>query len=222
MFLQLGLDSPNQIDPVGQITFSAHGEFEWVRSLTPSWAFQSALIHRAAGARRLRRSGRRRCRNGRRGRWRRSCRRGDAFTSSPGLLGETGLPAHRNVFVAIGEFGHHRAGDAGFGFRHQAPQFSAAVGEVFPLGLELLAVVEIVFGRIGEGGGHGVAHLGATVQPEAKRQQRGRGGGAQMQPGTGDANDHASFGKATVLRLRKAGGGDRIEALPKHSRSPKE
>ena len=75
---------------------------------------------------------------------------------------------------------------------------------------------------LGEGGGHGVAHLGATVQPEAKRQQRGRGGGAQMQVGTGDANDHASFGKATVLRLRKAGADDRIEALPKHSRSPKE
>src|SRR3954453_9938944 len=39
----------------------------------------AGLIHRAAGARRLRRSRRCRCNNGRRGRWRRSCRGGNAF-----------------------------------------------------------------------------------------------------------------------------------------------
>jgi hypothetical protein len=179
-------------------------------------ARSETLIYCLAGARRLRRSGRRlRC-SGicKHGRGRRDYRwRGGAFAALPGLLCKSGLPANRDVFVAIGELGDDRPGDAGFGLRHQALQFRAAAGEFFALGLELLAVVQIVFGGIGKGSAHGVAHVGAAVEPEAKRKQRRRGGGAQQRLGTANPNDHKALGKATVLRLRKAARSDRIEAL---------
>jgi len=42
----------------------------------------------------------------------------------PGFLGEPGLPAHRDVLVAIGEFCHHRTGHAGFGLRPSILQTS--------------------------------------------------------------------------------------------------
>src|SRR5713101_4482943 len=85
-----------------------------------------------------------------------------ALVALPGLLGKSGLPADGDVFVAIGEFGHHGTGDAGLGLRHQALQLRAAGGEVLALGLQLLAVVEIVFGGIGERRAQGVAHIGAA------------------------------------------------------------
>ena len=40
---------------------------------------------------------------------------------------KSGLAAHRDVFVAIGEFGHDGAADAGFGLRHQALQLRLRV-----------------------------------------------------------------------------------------------
>ena len=91
-----------------------------------------------------------RCKN-RWDRWRSRWRRGGAFVFFPRFLGKSGLPTHRHVFVPIGDLGHHRACDAGFGLRHKPLQFRAAVGEVLALGLELLAVVQFVFGGIGEG-----------------------------------------------------------------------
>src|SRR6266478_4980144 len=82
----------------------------------------------------------------------------------PGLLGEPGLPAQRNVIVTIGEFGHDRSADSGLGLGHQALQLRGAVGEALALGLQLLAVIELVFGGIGECGGEGVAHVGAAAE----------------------------------------------------------
>ena len=77
-------------------------------------------------------------------------RRGLASVALPGFLGELRLPAHRDVFVAIGDFGHDRPADAGFRLRHQPLQFRGAGGKALALGLQLLAIVEIVFGGIGE------------------------------------------------------------------------
>ncbi len=116
-----------------------------------------------------------------------------ALVALPGFLGKSGLPADRDVFVAIGEFGHHGTGDAGMGLRHQALQFRAAVGKVLALGLQLLAVVEIVFGGIGEGRGQAVAHIGAAVEPDAEHEQRRRRGGARESPGKGNAKEHATL-----------------------------
>jgi len=102
-----------------------------------------------------------------------------ALVALPGLLGKSRLPADSDVFVAIGEFGNHRTRHAGIGLGHQALQLRAAGGEVLALSLQLLAVVEIVFGGIGEGCGDGVAHIGAAAKPGAEREHRRRRGGAR-------------------------------------------
>ena len=88
------------------------------------------------------------------------------------------------------------------------------VETLLALGLQLLAVVELVFGGIGERGRHAVAHAGAAGEPGASREQRRRGGGARQCPALENANDHAPLAKPTILRLRKAAARDRIEALP--------
>ena len=102
-----------------------------------------------------------------------------ALVALPGLLGKSRLPSDRDVVVTIGELGHHGTGQAGIGLRHQALQLRAAGGEVLALGLQLLAVVEIVFGGIGERRGQAVAHIGAAAKADAEREHRQRAGGAQ-------------------------------------------
>ena len=145
----------------------------------PTW-LENALVHCAAGPRRRLRApriGSRRgdcCRGGRDG------RRGVAFIALPGLLGKSGLATHRDVFIAVGELGYDGTGDTGIGLGHQALQFGSAAGKVLPLGFKLLALVQIVFGGIGEGRRHAVAHFGAAAKPNAKRGQRHDNGGAQQ------------------------------------------
>jgi len=154
-------------------------------------------------------------------RWRGRWRRGSAFVCFPGLLGKFGLPSHRYVFVSIGDLGHHRAGDAGFGLRHKPLQFRAPIGEIFALGLELLAIVQLILRGIGERRAHAVAHVGTAVKRNANRDQRRRIGRASQRMEEGNASAHAILGKPTMLRLRKAGVDVRIEALPKWAGSPK-
>ena len=60
------------------------------------------------------------------------------------------LPSYRDIFVPVGEFGHHGTGKARIGLGHQPLQFGGPGGEILALRLELLAIVEIVFGGIGE------------------------------------------------------------------------
>jgi len=43
------------------------------------------------------------------------------------------LPAHRDVLVAIGEFGHHRAGDPGLGFVGFSTFFLSSLAGRLPL-----------------------------------------------------------------------------------------
>ncbi len=137
-----------------------------------------------------------------------------ALVALPGLLGKSGLPADGDVFVAIGEFGHHGTGDAGLGLRHQALQLRAAGGEVLALGLQLLAVVEIVFGGIGERRAQGVAHIGAAAKAGGECEHRRRGGGAQQRLGKGNAKEHATLVNRQAQRLPKAAADVGIEALP--------
>src|SRR5258706_13163591 len=116
-----------------------------------------------------------------------------ALVALPGLVGKSSFPEDSEEFVAIGEFGHHRTGHAGIGLRHQALQLRAAGGEVLALGLQMLAVVEIVFGGIGEGCGDVVAHIGAAAKADAEREHRRRRGGAQQGLGKGNAKGHATL-----------------------------
>ena len=106
-------------------------------------------------------------------------RRRLALAAFPGFLGKPGLAADRDIVVAIGEFGHHGTGHAGIGLRHQALQLGAAGGEDLALALQLLAVVEIVFGRIGEGDTHAVTHAGAAAEPGGYEQCRRDGGSGE-------------------------------------------
>ena len=55
------------------------------------------------------------------------------FVACPGFVGEFGLPAHRDVLVAIGEFGHHRAGDPGLGFVGFSTFFLSSLAGRLPL-----------------------------------------------------------------------------------------
>lgn len=142
-----------------------------------------------------------------------------ALAALPGLVGEPGLAANRDIFVAVGELGHHGTGDAGIGLRHQPLQFGGAGGEVLALGLQLLAIVEIVFGGIGERLGHAVVHVGAAGKAKAEHGQRQNTGGPQWRPGTqwrpgkGYAGDHLTFVNLKSLRERKTAADVRIEAL---------
>jgi len=166
---------------------------------------------RAARALRRRRRGGRwlRCGRGRRRRW-----RGMAPAALPGLLGKSRLPADSDVFVAIGKLGHQGTGRAGIGLGHQALQLRTAGGKRLALGLQLLAVVEIVFGGIGERCAQGIAHVGAAAKTDAEREHRRRRGGAQQGRGKGKAKQHATLVNRQPQRLPKAGAGDGIEALP--------
>ena len=116
-----------------------------------------------------------------------------ALIAPPGFLGIIRLPAHRNIFVAIGDLGHHGTGDAGLRLRDQALQFRRARGKVFAFGLKLLALIKVVFGRIGERGRHAVAHVGATAEPAAERQQRHDRCGAPHHVGTGKRSNHMTL-----------------------------
>src|ERR1700722_14911477 len=83
-------------------------------------------------------------------RCRRGCgwSRGMTFVALPDFVGELGLAAHRDVVVAIGEFGDDGTGNPGIGLRHQALQLLCAGGEAFAFTLKLLAIPKIVFGGI--------------------------------------------------------------------------
>jgi len=129
------------------------------------------------------------------------------------LLREMGLAADRDSFVAVGDLGHHGTGEAGLSLRHQALQFGGAVGQILALRLELLAIIEIVFGGIGEGLAHAVAHIGAAGQRKSQRKQCECHGGARQSLKVGCANDHNALGDPERLRLAKAGALVRIEAL---------
>ncbi len=91
-----------------------------------------------------------------------------ALVALPGLLGKSRLPADSDVFVAIGELGHHGTGQAGIGLRHQALQLRAAGGEGLALGLQLLAVVKFVFGGIGERRAQGRRRTRASPPPRRR------------------------------------------------------
>jgi hypothetical protein len=171
------------------------------------------MDRRARAARALRRR-RRGGRWLRRGCGRRGRRRGMAPAALPGLLGKSRLPADSDVFVAIGELGHHRTGHAGIGLRHQSLQLGTAGGKRLALGLQLLAVVEIVFGGIGESRAQGIAHVGAAAEADAEREHGRRRGGAQQGRGKGNPKQHATLVNRQPQRLPKAGTGDGIEALP--------
>ena len=73
----------------------------------------------------------------------------------------------------------------------KANRTSATTGR--GIGLELLAVVQLVFGGIGEGCGHAVAHAGTAAKPDAERQQCHRGDGAPRRPERQNSNDHATL-----------------------------
>ena len=89
-------------------------------------------------------------------------RRFMAFAALPSFLGVPRLSADRDIFVAIGNLGHDWTGRARLRLVHQTLQFRRAVGEVLAFGFQLLAVVKLVFGRIGECRTNAVAHFGAA------------------------------------------------------------
>ena len=66
-------------------------------------------------------------------------------------------------------------------------------GEVLALGLELLAIIQLVFGGIGEGCGHAVAHIRAAAKPGAEHEQRHRDDGAPRRPERQNSSDHATL-----------------------------
>ena len=94
-----------------------------------------------------------------------------ALVTAPGLLGELLLSTDCDVIVAIGQLRNHGPTDPGLGFRHQTLQFRRTVRKELALSFELLAVVEIVFGGIGERRRHGVANLGAAAKGCRERKQ---------------------------------------------------
>src|ERR1019366_1541513 len=117
-----------------------------------------------------------------------------AFVAPPGFVGEPGLGARRDEVVAIRKLRHHRAGCTGVGLRHQALQFRGTDSEVFALGLQLLAVIQIVFGWIDEGaGGNAVSQTCTAGKPDAANEQHHRSGGAQPWPQRTNKSDHAAF-----------------------------
>src|SRR6185437_1511977 len=92
----------------------------------------------------------------RRWEWRRrggGWRRLLAFVAPPDFVGKLILRARRDVVVTIRKLRHNGAARPGVGLRHQALQFRGADGEAFALGLQLLAVIQFVFGGIDESAG---------------------------------------------------------------------
>ena len=80
-----------------------------------------------------------------------------------------GLPAQRDIVVAIGKLRHDRAARTRLRFLNQPLQFGGASGQGLAFVLELLAVIEFVFGGIGEGRRHAFTHVGAARHAEAER-----------------------------------------------------
>src|SRR3984957_18033899 len=120
-------------------------------------------------------------------------RRGMTFVALPDFVGELGLAAHRDVVVAIGEFGDDGTGNPGIGLRHQALQLLCAGGEAFAFTLKLLAIPKIVFGGIGERAGHAVAHIGAAGKRHAERKPRHQSGSARRRQAISGRSDHATL-----------------------------
>src|SRR5581483_5057554 len=112
------------------------------------------LIYRAARGRRG--FGVWHARLGRCGSSRGGRRRLMALVLAPRFLGKVSLAADGEILVTIGHFGNQRPRSAGLGLGHQSPQLGLAHREIFPLALELLAIPQLVFGRIGKGGGRAV------------------------------------------------------------------
>ena len=133
-----------------------------------------------------------------------------ALVAAPGFLGELLPPADRDIIVAIGQLGHHGPADPGLRLRHQALQFGRAGRERLALRFELLAVVQIVFGGIGERRGQASPISASRRVPDSESSATA---GQRAQSRRGKRTD-IWLGKRIRLRLPKAAADVRIEALP--------
>jgi len=124
-------------------------------------------------------------------------------------LGKSTLAADRKVFVAIGELGHHRNGQAVSALRHQAAKSALRVGE----GLRRSQAAcsrKFVIWRDRRKRAQGSPISAQPLRQTAEREHRRPRGGAQVTLVAGKANKKCDLIRGQVESAYKAGTGEGI------------
>jgi hypothetical protein len=116
-----------------------------------------------------------------------------AFIERPCFIGVLLLAAIRDVIVAVGDFCDRWTRETVLRLAHQALQFRHSGRQAFALGLQLLAVIEIVSGGIGKRRRHPIAHIGTAGQQRTAGEQNHAGKSLERHTKASTGSEHVTL-----------------------------